>query len=160
MDSITSNHTWELVDLPKGSSPIGCKWVFKRKYHSDGTLNTYKARLVAKEFIQKECVDYFDTYAPVERTTTIRTLFSLAYLNDLIVHKMDVKTTLLNGDIDDGICMKQPEGYVLPRNEQKMRKLVKSLYGLNKHQNIGITNLNSSYFQMDLLQTIVTSVCT
>ena len=54
MDSIMSNHTWELVDLPHGSKPIGCKWVFKRKYNSDGTLNTYKARLVAKGFRQKE----------------------------------------------------------------------------------------------------------
>lgn len=56
-----SNHTWELVNFPKGSRPIGCKWVFKKKYHSNGTLNTYKSRLVEKGFRQKEGVNYFDT---------------------------------------------------------------------------------------------------
>lgn len=50
MDSIMSNHTWELVDLPKESIPIGCKWVFRRKYHSDDTLNTYNDRLLARDF--------------------------------------------------------------------------------------------------------------
>ena len=130
MDSIMSNHTWELVDLPKGSRPIGCKWVFRKKYHSNGTLNTYKARLVAKGFRQKEGVDYFDTYAPVAKTTTIRILFALASLNNLIVHQMDVKTAFLNGDLDEEIYMEQPEGFMLPGNEQKVCKLVKSLYGL------------------------------
>ena len=61
MDSIISNHTWELVDLPQGSKPIGCKWVFRRKYHTNDTLQTFKAKLVAKGFKQKEGIDYFDT---------------------------------------------------------------------------------------------------
>lgn len=86
-----SNHTWELLDLLKGSRPIGCKWVFRKKYHRDGTLKAYKDRLVVKGFIQKEDVDYFDTYAPVARTTRIRVLFALASLNNRIVHQMDVK---------------------------------------------------------------------
>lgn len=132
MDSILSNQTWELVDLPKGSRPIGCKWVFRKKFHTDGTLNTYKARLVAKGFRQKEGIDYFDTYAPVARTTTIRVLFALASINDLAVHQMDVKTAFLNGDLDEEIYMEQPEGYILPGNEQKVCKLVKSLYGLKQ----------------------------
>ena len=132
MDSIMSNHTWELVDLPHGSKPIGCKWVFKRKYNSDGTLNTYKARLVAKGFRQKEGIDYFDTYAPVARITTIRVLFALASLHNLYVHQMDVKTAFLNGDLDEEIYMEQPEGFVLTRNEHKVCKLVKSLYGLKQ----------------------------
>lgn len=105
MDSIISNHTWELVDLPNGSRPIGYKWVFIKKYHSDGTLNIYKSRLVAKGFRQKEDVDYFNTYAPVARTTTIRVLFALASLNEFIVHQMDVKTTFLNGYLDEEIYM-------------------------------------------------------
>ena len=90
MDSILSNHTWELVDLPPASKPIGCKWVFRKKYHTDGTLHSYKARLVAKGFQQKEGIDYFDTYAPVARITSIRIIFSLASIYNLHVHQMDV----------------------------------------------------------------------
>lgn len=75
MDSIMSNHTREIVDLPLGSKPIGCKWVFRKKYHTDGILNTFKARLVTKGFRQKEGIDYFDTHAPVARITTVEYCF-------------------------------------------------------------------------------------
>ena len=90
MDSIMSNGTWEVVDRPFGCKPVGCKWVFKKKFRSGGTIEKFKARLVAKCYTQKE--DYFDTYSPVARMTTIRVLLSLAVSHDLLVHQMDVKT--------------------------------------------------------------------
>ena len=71
MDSLLSNGTWVLVDLPSDTKPIGCKWVFRRKYNTNGSLQTFKAKLVAKGFKQKECINYFDTYAPVARITSI-----------------------------------------------------------------------------------------
>ncbi|KAH9681085.1 hypothetical protein KPL71_026816 [Citrus sinensis] len=132
MDSIMSNQTWVLVDLPPGSKPISSKWVFRRKYNSDGSLQTFKARLVAKGFKKRNGIDYFDTYAPVARLTSIRVLFAIASLNNLYVHQMDVKTAFLNGDLDEEIYMEQPEGFVLPGNEKKVCKLVKSLYGLKQ----------------------------
>ncbi|WJZ88203.1 hypothetical protein VitviT2T_007528 [Vitis vinifera] len=132
MDSIMSNQTWELVDLPPGSKPIGCKWVFRRKYHIDGMIQTFKARLVAKGFKQRECIDYFDTYAPVARTTSIRILFALASIHNLFVHQMDVKTAFLNGNLNEEVYMEQPKGFVLLGNENKVCKLVKSLYGLKQ----------------------------
>ncbi|XP_022895216.1 uncharacterized protein LOC111409396 [Olea europaea var. sylvestris] len=88
MDSIMSKNTWELVDLPPGPKPIGCKCVFRRKYNVDGSLNTFKARLIAKGYRQKEGIDYFDTYAPVARITSIRILFALVSIYDLHVHQM------------------------------------------------------------------------
>uniref|UniRef100_A0A2N9JAE7 CCHC-type domain-containing protein n=1 Tax=Fagus sylvatica TaxID=28930 RepID=A0A2N9JAE7_FAGSY len=107
MDSILSNNTWVLVDLPPGSNTIGCKWVFKRKYRTGGTIQTFKVRLVAKGFRQREGIDYFDTYAPVARITSIRVLIALASIYKLVVHQMDVKTAFLNGDLDEEVYMDQ-----------------------------------------------------
>ncbi|WKA11318.1 hypothetical protein VitviT2T_028828 [Vitis vinifera] len=123
MDSIMSNQTWELIDLPPGSKPIRCKWVFRMKYHTDGMIQTFKARLVAKGFKQREGIDYFDTYAPVARTTSIRILFALASIHNLFVHQIDVKTAFLNGDLNEEVYMEQPEGFVLLGNENKVCSL-------------------------------------
>ncbi|KAH9715709.1 hypothetical protein KPL71_021156 [Citrus sinensis] len=112
MDSIVGNKTWKLVDLPHGSNPIGCKWIFKKKKKVDGTIERFKARLVAKGFTQKEGLDYFDTYAHVARIATIRVLIALASIYQFEIHQMNVKTTFLNGELDEEIYMKQPEGSV------------------------------------------------
>ena len=82
---------------------------------------------MAKGFKQREGVDYFDAYALVARITSIRVLLVLASIYKLIVHQMDVKTTFLNGDLDEEVYMEQPEGFVLPRNEKKKKKKKKSL---------------------------------
>jgi hypothetical protein len=105
IDSILSNGTWELSKLLFGCKPVGCKWVFKKKLRSDGTIDKYKARLVAKGYTQKEGEDFFDTYSPVARMTTIRVLLSLVASYGLIIHQMDVKTSFLNGELDEEIYM-------------------------------------------------------
>ncbi|GKD81641.1 zinc finger, CCHC-type containing protein, partial [Tanacetum coccineum] len=70
-------------------------------------------------FRQKEGIDYFDTYAPVARITTIRLLLALAAIHNLVIYQMDVKTTFLNGDLEEEVYMKEPEGFVMPGNEHK-----------------------------------------
>ena len=132
MDSVMSNGTWEIVDRPYGCKPIGCKWVFKKKLRPNGTIERYKIRLVAKGYTRKEYEDFFDTYSPVVRLTTIQVLLSLAASYGLIVHQMDVKTAFLNGELEEEIYMDQPDGFVANGQEDKVGKLLKSLYGLKQ----------------------------
>nr|GEU45006.1 zinc finger, CCHC-type [Tanacetum cinerariifolium] len=148
--SIMENNTWVLSDLPPGCKPLGCKWIFKMKMKVDGTLDMFKARLVIQGFRQKKGTDYFDTYAPVARITTIRLLLALVAIHNLVIHQIDLKTTFLNGDLDEEVYMKQPEGFIMPGNEHKVCKLVKSLYGLKQaskqwHQKFDKVVLSSGF---------------
>jgi len=77
-------------------------------------------------------LDYFDIYAPIARIATIRTLIALASIYKFDIHQMDVKIAFLNGELEEEIYMHQPEGFVLPNQEHKVCKLVKSLYGLKQ----------------------------
>ncbi|KAJ6791386.1 Uncharacterized protein M6B38_244565 [Iris pallida] len=131
-NSIMENNTWFLADLPLGSKPIGCKWIFKKKLRADGTIEKFKARLVAKGFTQKKELDYFDTYSPVARISSIRTLLALASIHDMLIHQMDVKTAFLNGDLEEEIYMEQPEDFIAKGQEKKVCRLVKSFYGLKQ----------------------------
>ncbi|KAK3034182.1 hypothetical protein RJ639_034322 [Escallonia herrerae] len=79
----------------------------------DGTIEKYKARLVVKGYRQKEGLDYFDTYSPVNRITSIRILIAIVAINNLKIHQMDVKTTFLNGDLNEEIYMEQLRGLEL-----------------------------------------------
>jgi len=130
--SLTDKQTWQLTPLPPGRRAISCKWVFKVKHHADGSIDRYKARLVARGFTQQEGVDYHETYAPVVKMTSIRVLLSIAAIYDLEVHQMDVKTAFLNGKLDEELYMQQPEGFVQPGSEHLVCRLQKTLYGLKQ----------------------------
>ena len=109
-----------------------CKWIFKRKMKADGAIDKYKARLVVKGYKKREGLDYFDTYSPVTRITSIRMLIAIAAVYKLEIHQMDVKTAFLNGDLKEEIYFEQPEGFIVPGQEQKVCRLIKSLYGLKQ----------------------------
>jgi hypothetical protein len=132
MDSLISNKTWKLVELPPGCKTIGCKWVLRKKLKSDGIIDKFKARLVAKGFKQKADLAFFDTFSPVIRITSIRLLIAIATIHDLKIHQMDVKTSFLNGELEEEIYMDQPEGFVEAGQESKVCKLTISLYGLKQ----------------------------
>lgn len=130
LKSLKDNQTWKLCKLPNGRSAIGCRWILKRKLNADGTLNKYKARLVAKGYSQKEGIDYEETFSPVVKFNSIRIIFAIAVNNNLVLHQMDVKTAFLNGNIEEDIYMKQPEGY--STGSDLVCKLQRSLYGLKQ----------------------------
>ncbi|GJW65923.1 zinc finger, CCHC-type containing protein [Tanacetum coccineum] len=109
-----------LSDLPLGCKPLGCKRIFKRKLKVDGTIEKFKAILVIQGFRQKSRIDYFDTYAPVARISTIRMLIVMTSIHNLIIHQMDLKTTFLNGELDEEVYMNQPYGFIMPVNENKV----------------------------------------
>ncbi|GJR63969.1 zinc finger, CCHC-type containing protein [Tanacetum coccineum] len=132
MDSIMANNTWVLANLPPCCKPLHCKWIYQRKLKVDGTIEKFKARLVIQGFRKKSGIYYFDTYALVARISTIRLLIDLVPIHNLIIHQMDVNTTFLNGKLDEEFYMNQPCGFIMLGNENKVCKLIKSLYGLKK----------------------------
>lgn len=132
LESLKKNETWDLVPLPAGRKAITSKWVFKVKETAEGLVERYKARLVAKGFLQKYGIDFEETFAPVAKFTSIRTILSIAARHKLMIHQMDVKTAFLNGNLDEEIYMKQPEGFVDQRHPDYVCKLKRSLYGLKQ----------------------------
>jgi hypothetical protein len=121
-----------LVKLPKEKKPIRCKWIFKRKEGiSPSEKVRYKARLVAKGYSQILGIDYNDVFSSVVKHSSIRTLLSIVAMHDYELEQLDVKTAFLHGELEEDIYMDQPEGFVVPRKENLVCRLKKSLYGLN-----------------------------
>ena len=131
-DSLMKNETWKLVKLPENRDAIGSKWVFKIKRNADGSIDRYKARLVAQGYSQKEGIDFEETFSPVARFTSIRTILALANELNLEVHQMDVQTAFLHGKLSEEIYMEQPRGFEKAGSENLVCKLEKGLYGLKQ----------------------------
>ena len=137
IDSMYSNKVWNLVDAPEGIVPIGCKWIFKKKTEVDGKLETYKTRLVAKEYRQRQGVDYNETFSPVAMLKSIRILLAIAAHYDYEIWQMDVKTAFLNGNLEEEVYMMQPEGFVSKNCPDKVWRLLRAIYGLKKLPEVG-----------------------
>ena len=94
------NDVWDVVPRPEGTSIVTSKWIYKIKHVADGSIEKHKARFVARGFSQKEGIDYEETFAPVARYTSIRSVLALATVMKWKIHQMDVKTTFLNGVVE------------------------------------------------------------
>ena len=132
MAALDENETWDLVPLPKSKNVIGCKWVYKVKHNSDGTVSRYKARLVAKGYAQTYGIDYEETFSPVAKMATICTIIGVAASKGWMLHQMDVKNAFLHGDLQEEVYMEQPQGFEDVNHPSYVCKLKKALYGLKQ----------------------------
>ncbi|GJP63816.1 hypothetical protein CLOP_g20858 [Closterium sp. NIES-67] len=130
LDTLAERGTWVLVELPEGRRPVGVRWIFKIKTGDLGQLQRFKARLVAKGYTQVEGVDYVETYAPVSKLTTARTLLKVVAARDYHLVQLDIKNAFLYGELQEEIYMEQPPGCEDGTNRKC--KLIKALYGLKQ----------------------------
>ncbi|GJW48521.1 ribonuclease H-like domain-containing protein [Tanacetum coccineum] len=131
-NALVKNGTWLLVPRPTGVNMVRSMWLFKHKFHADGTLSRYKARLVANGSSQQLGVDFDETFSPVVKPATIRTVLSLVVSRKWPIHQLDVKNAFLNGDLSETVYMHQPPGFVDARFPNHVCRLQRSLYGLKQ----------------------------
>lgn len=152
MDSIYSNDVWDLVELPESRKPVGNKWVFKKKTKAGGSIERYKARLVAQGFSQKQGLDYDETFSPVIRFESFRNLVAVAVQKGLKLHQLDITAAFLNGHLEDEVFMRQPDGFVVEGKEHLVCKLKQSLYGLKQSPRCWNVTLDAQLKKMGYVQ--------
>nr|GFA40464.1 ribonuclease H-like domain-containing protein [Tanacetum cinerariifolium] len=131
-NALIKNGTWILVPKPAGVNMVRSMLLFKHKFHANGTLSRYKARLVGNGSSQHQCIDVDDTFSPVVKPATIRTVLSLAVSRKWPIHQLDVKNAFLNDNLSETVYMHQPPGFTDPQHLNHVCLLQRSLYGLRQ----------------------------
>ena len=154
--ALQSQNTWTLVPLPSQRNLVGCKWVFKLKKNSDGSVARHKARLVAQGFSQEAGVDYGETFSPVVKPTTVRIVLSLAAHFQWDLRQLDIKNAFLHGILQEEVFMAQPPGFADIDHPELVCRLHKSLYGLKQAPRAW--NARSLHWDFSLLSQILHSL--
>lgn len=127
-DALVRNRTWELVPPNSKKNVVGCRWIFKIKRLPNGSIDRYKARLIAKGFNQRSCVDYYDTFSPV----TARLVISIAISQGWSLCQLDVNNAFLQGHLVEDVFMAQPPDFIDRDNPSYVCKLHKAIYGIKQ----------------------------
>lgn len=152
MRSLRRNDVWELVALPENRQVVGSKWVYKVKVDGDGQVERYKARLVAQGYTQQKGADYDETFSPVVRMESLRTVVGMAVRNGMRLHQLDVTTAFLNGKLNEVVYMWQPEGFVAEGSENLVCRLKRSIYGLKQSPRCWNSTIDGYLKQLGFLQ--------
>ena len=128
--SLVENKVYNVVDRPVGKPVITSKWVFKKKRGLSSKVEKYKARLVARVFMQEGGVDYAETYSPTVRFESIRMMVAAAASGGLHMEQMDVTTAFLYATLEEEVYLEIPEGRFAAEMSGKVLRLLKALYGL------------------------------
>ena len=145
------NGTWEIVKLPAGKKAIGSRWFMKIKRLADGSIDRYRARLVAKGYSQRPGFDFLETFAPTVRVSAVRAILAIAAIEDLELRSIDVSHAFLNGDLEEEIYMEQPEGFEVGGPDHVCR-LKKSLYGLKQAGRVWNKKLHATLEKMGFIR--------
>jgi len=132
MSALERNETWEIVERPKDKKAVSCRCIYTVKYKFDGTLDQYKATLVAKGYTQTYEIDYEETFAPMAKMNTIRIILSVAAHFGWEMHQFDVKNAFLHGRLEEEVYIEIPLGYGAINEGNKVCRLKKTLYGLKQ----------------------------
>ena len=132
LTALMRHGTWDLIPPPINCHPVGCKWVFRVKRKVDGSVDKFKARLVAKGYNQQPGVDYNETFSPVVKPATIRTVLSIAIMNGWPLKQMDVNNAFLHGNLTETVYMMQPPGFKDLSRPDYVCRLRKAIYGLKQ----------------------------
>ncbi|KAD3068636.1 hypothetical protein E3N88_36516 [Mikania micrantha] len=132
LNALYKNDTWVLVRRPATHNVVGSKWLFRTKFRADGSIDRYKARLVAQGYSQVPGLDYSHTFSPVVKATTVRVVLSLAVVNNWKLRQLDVNNAFLHGKITERVFMEQPPGFANPHFPNHVCLLKKAIYGLKQ----------------------------
>jgi hypothetical protein len=146
--ALMKNRTCHLVPPQKGRNVIDCKWVYKIKRKAYGSLDRYKARLVAKSFKQRHGLDYEETFSPVVKPATIRTILSLAVSKGWSLRQLHVQNAFLHGKLEEEVYLRQPPGYEDKTEPQYVCRLDKTLYGLKQAPRAWYSRLSSKLIEL------------
>ena len=147
------NHTWDLVPRPPRSNVVTGKWVFKHKFRADGSLERYKARWVLRGFTQRPGIDYDETFSPVVKPATVRTVLSLAVSRSWPVHQLDVKNAFLHGTLSETVYCAQPAGFEDNSRPDFVCRLNRSLYGLKQAPRAWYSRFATFLLQLGFVET-------